>query len=478
MSTSRRRPDASPSGETFEWSRVLKAEPETVYHWHARDGAFDRLSPPWDSVELVDQTGGLEDGSQVRLRMRFLVFSYLWDLEHVGHVPGIQFCDRQRRGPFRSWFHLHRFDAEGSGQTRLVDRLSVEFPFGHLGRYLGSPFLRKQLQRLFRYRHDVTAADIGLMVERKSMNRSSLRILVTGASGVIGKALVPFLTTQGHRVVTLGRSADPSDPNAFGWDPERGEIDIRSLEGVEAIIHLAGANLAAGRWTAKRKREIRDSRVLGTRLLVDAMARAGDHVKTFVSSSAIGFYGDTGESAADESAPSGKGFLADLCRDWEAEALRATGHVDRIVLMRTGVVLTPKGGALGSLLPVFRKGAGGRVGDGRQWMSWISIDDLIAALLHAVETESLNGPCNGVAPVPVRNAEMTRILAEVIRRPAAVPVPKTVLRLLFGRMADETLLVSCRVEPGVLERSGFRFRHPDLESALRHCLGKSMGTDP
>jgi uncharacterized protein (TIGR01777 family) len=244
------------------------------------------------------------------------------------------------------------------------------------------------------------------------------------------------------------------------------------LEKVDAVIHLAGANLAAGRWTTARKREIRESRVRSTRLLVEAMARSGRPVATFVSSSAIGYYGDTGEHAADEEARFGRGFLAEVCRDWEKEALKAAAGGTRVVLMRTGVVLTPKGGALGSLLPIFKKGAGGRVGNGRQWMSWISMDDLVAAFLHAVETPELEGPCNGISPGAVRNAEFTEVFASVINRPAALPVPGMALRLLFGQMADETILASCRVVPGVLEKTGFRFRHPDLEGALRHCLGR------
>ncbi len=459
--------------EDFEWSRIVEADPGTVFCWHARAGAFHRLSPPWESVQLVAQTGGIEDGARVRLRLRAMGIPLYWDLEHSEYRFGEQFCDQQVRGPFKSWRHLHRFESAGSNQTRLVDRLAIELPVGALGRWVGRHFLRKQLQRLFQYRHDVTSSDLALLVERENMNKPSLKILVTGSSGLIGQALVPFLTTQGHQVVTLGRQPDRSDPNAFSWDPDGGEIDSRALENVDAVIHLAGSNLAAGRWTSARKREIRESRVRSTRVLVDAMARAERPVATLVSSSAIGYYGDTGEHAADESAPLGRGFLADLCRDWEAEALKAAEGGTRVVLMRTGVVLTPKGGALGSLLPVFRKGTGGRVGNGKQWMSWISMDDLAAAFLHAVETPELEGPCNGISPGAVRNADFTEILAGVINRPAALPVPRMALRLLFGQMADETLLASCRVVPGVLEQTGFQFRFPDLEGTLRHCLGQA-----
>lgn len=306
----------------------------------------------------------------------------------------------------------------------------------------------------------------------ESQNRPSLKILITGASGLIGRQLLPYLINRGHSVVTLGRHPDHGDLTAFFWDPDRGEIDDHALEGVDAVIHLAGSNLAAGRWTSARKREILESRTTGTRLLVEAMGRTPEPVATLVSSSAIGYYGDTGDRIATEESEPGEGFLADVCRAWEAEALPAKARGTRVVLMRTGVVLTPEGGALGALLPVFAKGAGGPVAGGRQWMSWISADDLAAAFLHALEHPEIEGPCNGVASEAVRNRDFTRILGEILKRPAIVPVPGSVLKLAYGQMARETILASCRVAPDRLEKTGFLFRHPDLEGALRHFLGR------
>lgn len=456
----------------FERTVELNAPPETVYRWHASEGAFGRLAPPWERVQLIESFGGIEDGAQVHLRLRVGGFPVDWRLKHCGHQAGIQFCDRQVSGPFRSWNHLHRFEAIRSDRTRLIDRLEIGLPFGWFGHRLGRRFLTSQLERLFRYRHEVTSSDVRLLVEREIQKRMSLKILVTGASGVVGRHLLPYLTTQGHSVVTLGRRPDTGKDGAFHWDPGRGVMDERALEGVDAVIHLAGSNLAAGRWTRARKREILESRTQGTRLLVEAMARTEKPVSTLVSSSAVGFYGDTGDDEATEDSGPGKGFLADVCRAWEAEALPAQSRGTRVVLMRTGVVLTPNGGALGALLPVFRKGAGGPVAGGRQWMSWISADDLAAALLHSVEHSDLEGPCNGVAPTAERNRDFTRVLGHVLNRPAVVPVPGSVLKLAYGQMATETILASCRVAPKRLEETGFRFRHPDLEPALRHMLGR------
>lgn len=458
---------------TFERSIELTAPRETLYRWHACKGAFGRLAPPWERVDLVEHIGGIEDGARVRLRLRAAGIPIDWRLEHSNHHVGEQFCDRQTAGPFRSWNHLHRFEEVDADRSRLIDRLEIGLPFGWIGHRFGRGHLLAQLERLFIFRHRVTSSDVRLLVEREKQNQPRLKILVTGATGLIGRHLVPLLTTQGHAVVTLGRQPDAGDSSAFYWDPDRGEIDERGLIGVDAVIHLAGSNLAAGRWTSARKREILESRTIGTRLLVQAMARTPKPIDTLVSSSAIGFYGDTGDTVAAEVSGPGEGFLADVCRAWEEEALPARSRGTRVVLMRTGVVLTPAGGALGALLPIFSKGAGGPVAGGRQWMSWISVDDLSAAFLHAIEHPEVDGPCNGVAPEAVRNREFTRVLGKVLKRPAVVPVPGSVLKLAYGQMARETILASCRVTPNRLLETDFGFRHPGLEDALRHMLGRA-----
>lgn len=298
-----------------------------------------------------------------------------------------------------------------------------------------------------------------------------MKILVSGATGMIGSALVPALRDDGHAIVGISRRARGGDRDGVHWDPEHGEIDADALTDIDAVIHLAGANLADGRWTSERKRQILESRVKGTRLLVHTFAQFVRRPRVFLSASAVGFYGDTGEAEVDESIAPGSGFLAHVCRRWEAEALRAAPFGIRVVLVRSGMVLEPTGGALARLLPVFRTGLGGPVGGGRQWMSWIAIDDWIALVRHALARSEIEGPINAVAPHPVRNSELAEVLGRVLGRPARVPAPALAVKLLLGaELAEQTVLQSCRAIPRRAIESGFVFQFPALESALQHLL--------
>jgi uncharacterized protein (TIGR01777 family) len=295
-----------------------------------------------------------------------------------------------------------------------------------------------------------------------------MRVLVTGASGLIGSHLLPALQREGHQVVRLGRRAGAAD---FLWDPLRGELDRRALEGVEAVVHLAGESIGR-RWTAARRERIWRSRVEGARLLVEAVASAASPPATFLSASAVGYYGDRGAEVLDEESGPGWGFLADLCRAWEEAARAAAQAGSRVVNARFGIVLSARGGALAQMLPLFRLGLGGTVGDGRQYLSWVDIEDAVAALLFLLSQGELAGPVNVTSPNPVTNQQFTRTLARVLGRPAFLRVPAFALRLLLGQMADETLLSGQRVLPRKLQGAGFQFRYPELEGALRHLLGR------
>jgi uncharacterized protein (TIGR01777 family) len=294
-----------------------------------------------------------------------------------------------------------------------------------------------------------------------------VQIAITGSTGLIGTALVRALRGEGRTVLRLVRRRPAAD-DEIRWDPF-GEVDTASLEGVDAVVHLAGAGIGDRRWSDCYRQEIRDSRVEGTRTLSRALAALRDGPAVLVSGSASGYYGDTGNRTVDEDSPSGEGFLAALCRDWEAATAPAAEAGIRVVLPRAGVVLAREGGALGRLLPVFRAGLGGRLGSGRQWMSWISLTDQIAALCFLIDGD-VAGPVNLTAPEPVTNAAYTAAVGRALHRPAFFAVPPAVLRLALGGLADEGALVSQRILPARLTAAGFRFRHPDLDTALADLL--------
>jgi uncharacterized protein (TIGR01777 family) len=294
-----------------------------------------------------------------------------------------------------------------------------------------------------------------------------VQIAITGSTGLIGTALVRTLRGEGRTVLRLVRRRPAAD-DEIRWDPF-GEVDTVSLEGVDAVVHLAGAGIGDRRWNACYRQEIRDSRVEGTRTLSRALAALRDGPAVLVSGSASGYYGDTGDRTVDEDSPSGEGFLAALCRDWEAATAPAAEAGIRVVLPRAGVVLAREGGALGRLLPVFRAGLGGRLGSGRQWMSWISLGDQIAALRFLIDGDAV-GPVNLTAPGPVTNAAYTAAVGRALHRPTFFAVPPAVLRLALGGLADEGALVSQRIMPARLTAAGFRFRHPDLDTALADLL--------
>lgn len=299
---------------------------------------------------------------------------------------------------------------------------------------------------------------------------TSLRILVTGSTGFIGSALVPFLSADGHRVGCLIRTLPRKGKAEFQWGPETGFIDTSHLEGVHGVVHLAGENIASDRWTAEKKARIRDSRVDGTRLLSDALAGLKQPPKVLVCASAIGYYGDRGDELLTEDSAPGAGFLAEVCRDWEAATKSAEQKGIRVVHLRFGMVLSPTGGAMAKLLPPFKKGLGGVLGTGQQYVSWITLDDLLGVILHALTTEALQGPVNAVTPNPVTNRELTRTLGRLLGRMTIFPMPAAAARLVFGELADALLLASQRVQPTRLVATGYDFRYPELEGAIRHLL--------
>jgi uncharacterized protein (TIGR01777 family) len=462
---------------------------DALWAWHTRPGALERLLPPWDRVRVVARSGGILNGSTVTLSVPFGPIRLRWVSEHRDVDPPHGFADAQTSGPFAHWVHAHVMHEDGPAASVLEDRVTFEGPAGPVGRSIARRAVAARLPALLRYRHETLAAD--LAAHARVAERARLTVGITGASGLVGTALTHFLTTGGHRVVRFVRghsraAGSGGRPEAVGsrpaarsedgpetvpWDPQTGFPAPDRVPRLDAVIHLAGAGVADRRWTAQRMALIRDSRVQGTATLARALAALPQPPRTLLCASAIGFYGFDGRAPIDETAPKGGGFLASVVDQWEAAADPARAAGLRVAHLRLGLVLTPAGGLLKPLLVVFRSGAGGRVGDGRQGMSWVGLDDVVGAFHHALFDESLAGAINVTAPEPVSNAAFTEALGRAVHRPALVPAPAFGLRLLLGRqMADETALSSGWVQPTRLEVAGYPFRHRRLATALAHYL--------
>jgi uncharacterized protein (TIGR01777 family) len=458
---------------TLEFTSELDAPADAVFDWHARPGAFRRLTPPWVPVRL-ESFEGLREGDRAVLRIGPGPLALRWVAEHHDVVEGRQFCDRQVQGPFAHWDHTHRFEPlDGGARCRLVDHIEYELPGGALSEQIG-PWLEPELHRQFAYRHRVTRRDLALH-RRYNPDGGSLTVAVSGASGLVGSQLVPLLTTGGHTVRRLVRGGPTTEEEVL-WDPRSGRVEAEKLEGVDAVVHLA-AESVFGLWTEAKKRRIHDSRADGTRLLAEALAGLDDPPEAFVSASAVGYYGHRGTDVVTEATPRGTGFLADVCRAWEAATVPAAEAGIRTVPARIGIVLSPAGGALQLQWPLFWAGLGARIGPPDQYVPWIALDDVLGGLYHLLRSE-MEGPVNLTAPEPVPMDRYAETLADVLDRSARLRVPAAVLRGLLGEMAEEMALKSARVVPERLAGDGYRFGYPDLEAALRHVLGRAgSGTE-
>ena len=423
----------------------------TLFDWHARPGAFERLTPPFDRVEVLERSGGLQPGARTVLRVHVGPVPRRWVAVHTSLEDGRSFTDRQESGPFTRWEQTHRMLPDGETRSILEDEVRYALPLGLLGR-LGAGIAREKIEALFAYRHTLTAADLARHAE---LPGPPLQVGITGSHGLIGNALAHFLTAGGHTVVRLGRG----DQAAL-------------VDGLDAVVNLAGASVGEGRWTEARKRDLRESRVRTTEAVVSGILRASRRPSVLINGSAMGYYGDRGDAPIDESSPRGTGFLAEVVEAWEAATRPAEEAGARVVKLRTGVVLSPDGGALARMLPIFKAGAGGRLGSGKQVFSWISLEDVLGAIHFALRTGSLRGVANLTAPEPVTNAGFTHVLGRVLHRPTVAAVPASIIRTVFGEMGQESVLSGANVVPRALLDAGFRFRWPGLEDALRFCLGK------
>ncbi len=446
------------------YSSVVDAPIYEVFDWHTRPGAITRLSPPWQPVRVVAEADSLQSG---RAELG-LPGGLRWVADHQpdSYDPPRRFVDTIGTEGLASlpvrlavrWRHTHDFEELSGERTRVTDRVATPVP-------------ARALQAMFGYRHRQLADDIGVHRHAAAQGLAPATVAVTGSSGLVGSQLTAFLSTGGHRVIRLVRhAATKSDERQ--WNPD--DPDPGLLAGVDAVIHLAGASIA-GRFTEEHRAAIRDSRIGPTRRLAELIAKSADGPKVLISASAVGYYGyDRREETLTEDSERGDGFLADVVAEWENATAPAEQAGVRVVRVRTGIVQSPGGGTLSLLLPLFRAGLGGRVGDGQQWLSWIGIDDLVDVYHRGLWDADLSGPVNAVAAEPVRNVDYTRTLAHVLRRPALLPVPPLGPRLLLGEQgARELACASQRVLPARLQQADHRFRRPDLEQTRRHLLARA-----
>jgi len=446
----------------INYASVVDHPIDEVFAWHTRPGAMRRLVPPWQPMTVVKETESLADGTAIL----GLPAGLRWIARHdpAAYEAPHQFRDVLSSDGLMTlppriigwWRHTHRFSDAGGGSTRMHDEVDTTVPGA-------------MLRSTFAYRHRQLAEDLAAHRDAANAGAKPMVIAMTGASGLVGTALAAFLSTGGHRVIRLVRR-DPLNADERRWEPSKPAADL--LDGVDGVVHLAGESIA-GRFTDAHRRAIRDSRIEPTRRLAEVAAASSRGPRVFVSASAIGFYGyDCGDTVLDEDSPRGDGFLADVVADWEAATAPAADAGLRVVAVRTGIVQSSAGGTLKLLRPLFAAGLGGRLGSGRQWLSWIGIDDLLDIYYRALYDTRLVGPVNAVGPEPVRNAEYTRALAATMHRPALLPVPSFGPRLLLGKQgAVELAEANQRVRPDRLDALGHRFRSTTVTDVLAHQLG-------
>jgi hypothetical protein len=433
--------------------------------WHGRPDVYTRLTPPGATVAFL----GPPRPSDAPALAQWGPLRFPWTSRRRDGRPGQGSIDEQVRGPFRRWLHTTTCESIGDRRSRLRDFVRYDLPSISLIRAAPRSRIQAAMRRLFVWRHLRTRQDLERHAQFATERR--MRVLVGGASGLIGSALVPYLRTAGHEVVRLVRRPN-GEADEIVWDPQRGQVDPRRLENFDAVVHMGGINIADGRWTRARKRRIAESRTGSTSLLSRSLAGLLSRPRVFVCASAIGYYGHRGNALLTEEDAPGAGFLSDTAIAWERATEPAGAAGIRTVSLRTGMVLASSGGALKSMLPAFRCGLGGLLGSGNQQLSWIALDDLLGLIEFVLHRDVINGPVNATAPHPVTQRRFAETLGLVLGRPTKLNVPSRAIRLALGEMGEALLLRGQRVLPIVAARSGFRFLRPTLPDALRWELGR------
>ena len=473
----------------FESTLEVSVPIEKLFSWHENPGAFERLTPSFDPVKVSKRMGGV-DGGTVYIDMKAGPIPLTWVAQHHSYKKNVQFLEDQTSGPFvgplpfwnGTWHHQHLFKKVDSKNSIVTDRLNYDFPMDPFGSIFGSWYTKKRLKQMFAYRRNITENDL---YEQSKYKGKPLDIAVTGGSGLVGAELMPYLTTAGHKVENIVRGRPKK--GELGWNLQKGTIS--NLEGKDAVVHLAGepinkpiAGVVPVPWTKWKRKEILESRVKGTRILAEHLASLNNPPKVLVCASAIGYYGDNGGALLSEDGGNGNDYFSRVVKEWEAAAKPAIDAGIRVVFLRLAPVMSPQGGALQVLSLPAMLGSSPPVAGGKQWWSWIAIDDVIGSIYHSIITESLSGAVNVASPNPVRQKEWAATLAKVFwgrlgKLTTLIPVPEFILKTFLGEFGDVLALSSIKVDSSKLIESGYKFRFEDLENCFRHLLGKRKEED-
>ena len=463
---------------TYKSELEVSVPVDQLFSWHENPGAFERLTPPFEPVKVKKRKGGI-DGGEVHLQMNLGPIPLPWVARHHNYIKNEQFLDEQVSGPFASWNHAHLFEKIDAKSSKLIDKIDYKLPFGTVGKTFGGAFAEQKIKQMFAYRRNITKNDL---VSQSKYSGSPLNIAVTGGSGLIGSQLKPYLTTAGHSVENIVRGRPQK--GELSWNLENKTMS--NLSGKDVVVHLAGEPISKPLggmvplpWTKWKRNEILKSRVEGTKLISEHIASLSNPPKVMICASAVGYYGDRGEDLLSESEESGDDYFSHVVSEWEKAAQPAIDAGIRVVFLRIAPVMSPLGGALQVLGNAARLGSSPPVAGGKQWWSWISLDDVVDVIYHSIINEKLSGPVNVASPNPVRQKEWASTLAKVIwgrfgPLTGLIPVPGFALKTVLGEFGDVLALSSIKIDSSKLLDSGYKFRFENLEDCFRHLLGKRI----
>lgn len=451
-----------------------QANQKEIWNWHNSPGAFRRIMPEWEAITPIN-AGALRDGEETIFKVSLGPIKKKWIARHHDVIEGESFFDRMIKGPFSAWDHQHKFIPGKDAVTTVSDNVEYKLPFHTLTGWSAGLTVLPRLRQMFYFRSTRLTNDL-IRIQATS-DKPRQKVVVSGSSGMIGLQLCAFLEAAGHDVYRLIRKSTklPPDVNlnkVIRWDDLSGEIFEGEINGFDTVIHLAGAGIADKRWSKKRKKMICDSRVVSTENLSKLLASIQKPPRRLLCASSIGIYGNRGDEVLDEQSKPGNDFLSDICLKWENASERAKDAGINVVHLRTGIVISPLGGALAKLLLPAKLGSAGPIRGGQQIQSWISLDDQIYGIHHLMMTDSSEGLYNLTSPNPVSQKQFAKVLGKVLRRPAFIPLPGFFIRIIFGEMGKKLVLEGQDVRPNRLLESGYEFTYTDLETCLRNCLGR------